>query len=396
MQFITGAAELASSRVPPVFQDREKLSSKYVPERLPHRDDQLRVLRELVLDVVEGRATTPRTVVLVGPTGAGKTSSVMLLSRLLSAEGRAFTFAHVNLRVEGETPFQLFSSLYEKISGLPASRSLGAQELLKEVVGALKRRGLPAVLTFDEVEFHARSSLRSALYAIARLHEVVSVPVPTATVLIARGLEWMKLLDPAERSSLGNLVIRYPPYSSEQLFDILLFRCSEAFARGAIGEDVIKWLADYTYAYMGSDVRRALDVLLYAGILAEHEGCERVALRHVLGALRNLETFIAPADVEALTLHEKLLLYAALRLARARPRLRLSELWEEYSSLLESYDLGQVTFDEFEDLVQRLVDVGALMAEGPARVSPAPSVNIELIRDSLRSQLRAAVGDDSS
>lgn len=366
-----------------IFVDKEKLSSKYVPEKLPHRDYQLEVLEKILLDVVEKHAMTPRTLALTGPTGVGKTSSIVLLHRLFRTRGLQYMFAHINMRIEGETPFQLFSSLYEKLTGVQASRSLGAQELLKEVVGVLKKRDLPALLVFDEVEFHARSSLRSVIYALVRLHEIVAVPVPIATVFIARGSDWLKLLDPAERSSLGNLIVRYPPYSREQLYDILSYRASESFAKGVVGDDVVRWLAEYTYTYMSSDVRRALDTLLYAGILAEQEGDAKVTLKHVVNALRNLETFIAPADVESLSVREKILLYALLQLVKAKPYVRFSELWEEYNSLLESYG-EEVDYEEFEDLVQHLADIGALMIEGPARVAPAPSLNLEAIRNHLK------------
>ena len=367
-----------------IFVEKERLSSNYVPERLLHRDYQLSVLRELLLDAVERRATMLRTVVVIGPTGVGKTSSIVLLHRSFQARGLRYMFAHVNMRIEGETPFQLFSSLYEKLTGVQASRSLGAQELLKEIAGVLRKRDLPALLVFDEVEFHARSSLRSVIYALVRLHEIVAVPVPVSMVFIARSLDWLKLLDSAERSSLGNLIVRYPPYSREQLYDILSYRASESFAKGAIGDDVIRWLAEYTYTYMSSDVRRALDTLLYAGILAEQEDSGRVSLRHVVSALRNLETFIAPADVESLSMREKILLYALLQLVKAKPYVRLSELWEEYNSLLESYGEKQVDYEEFEDLVQHLADIGALMVEGPTRVAPAPSLNLEAIRSHLK------------
>lgn len=367
-----------------IFIDREKLSSRHVPGRLPHRDYQLSILRKFIFDVLESDATTLRTVMLVGPTGTGKTSSIILLHRSLMAEEREHAFVHVNMRIEGETPFQLFSAMYEKLTGMPASRSISGQELLKEVTNVLRRSGLPAILAFDEIEFHARSSLRSVLYALLRLNEVTSKLVPMAIVFVARGLDWLKLLEPAERSSLGNLIVRYPPYSREQLFDILSFRASEAFASGVIGDDVLKWLADYTYTYMSGDVRRALDTLLYAGVLAEQEGAGKVTLRHVLDALRNVEAFIAPADIGSLTVREKLLLYAALQLVKARPYARLSELWEEYTALAESYGLDAGSLESFEDMVQRLIDLGALMAEGPARVAPTPSLNLEVLKEALR------------
>ncbi|MCD6357386.1 MAG: hypothetical protein J7L75_02285, partial [Thermoproteales archaeon] len=179
----------------------------------------------------------------------------------------------------------------------------------------------------------------------------------------------------------------YPPYTREQLFDILLYRASEAFRDGAVGEDIVQWLADYTYTYMASDVRRALDTLFYAGILAEQEGSSKVMLDHVLKALRNLDAFIAPADVQRLSPYEQAVLYSALKLMEfsSKPYVRLSELWEKFLVVIEQVGLDALKLEEFEDIVQRLVDMGALLTEGPARIAPAPSINLEVVEASLKS-----------
>ncbi|RLF05909.1 MAG: hypothetical protein DRK00_03150 [Thermoprotei archaeon] len=370
-----------------VFIDREKLSSRYVPPQLPHRDAQLRTLEELLHDVVRGEAEMPRVIQLVGPTGTGKTSSVYLLHRRLSARGGEHLFIYLNLRIEGSTPFLLFSTLYERLTGHPASRSLSAQEVLRKFLRKLREGGKPALIVLDEVEYHAKGSLSSVIYTLTRLQEMGVDALQVATLFVARSLSWLKLLDPAERSSLGNIVISYPPYTREQLFDILLYRASEAFKEDAAGEDLIQWLADYTYTYMASDVRRALDTLFYAGILAEQDGSSRVTLDHVLKALRNLDAFIAPADVQRLSPYEQVVLYSALKLMEisSKPYVRLSELWEKFLVVSEQVGLDTLSLGEFEDIVQRLVDMGALLTEGPARIAPAPSINLEVVEASLKS-----------
>ncbi|MEM3138348.1 MAG: AAA family ATPase, partial [Thermofilaceae archaeon] len=245
--------------MPTVFIDKEKLSSRYVPPKLPHRGQQLRILENIVIDVIGGMAAS-RVALLTGPVGTGKTSSVILLHSSLCDRCSEHIFAYMNMRFCGETPFTFFSSFYEKVTNLPASRSLGAGEILREILKALEKRGKPTLLVLDEAEHHARSSLRTVIYTLTRLHEVEQ-SLSIAVLFISRNLEWLKLLDPAERSTLGNLVIHYSPYSTEQLYDILSYRASEAFKVGAVNDETLKWLAEYTHLYMCSDVRRALDTL---------------------------------------------------------------------------------------------------------------------------------------
>lgn len=367
-----------------VFVDKEKLSSRYVPPKLPHRDRQLRILENIVTDVI-GEMSASRVALLTGPVGTGKTSSVILLHNFLCSRGSEHIFAHMNMKFCGETPFTFFSSFYEKVTNLPASRSLGAGEILRETLKALEKEHKTTLLVVDEAEHHARSSLRTVIYALTRLHEVEQ-SLPMVVIFISRNLEWLKLLDPAERSTLGNLVIHYPPYSTEQLYDILSYRAAEAFKVGAISDETLKWLAEYTYLYMSNDVRRALDTLLYAGILAEQENYGKVAKDHVITALKGVEAFIAPADVERLNVHEKLVLYATLRLAEhsSKPYVKISELWDEFNLLLEQFKVKRINFNEFESIVQKLSDLGALLSEGPARISTSSTLNLELIEAALK------------
>ncbi len=382
-----------------VFVDREKLSSRYIPPKLPHRDQQLRILESIMADVI-GEAAAYRVVLLTGPVGTGKTSSVILLHNSLHSRGVDHVFAYMNMKFCGETPFTFFSSFYEKVTNLPASRSLGAGEILRETLKALEREGKPTLLALDEAEHHARSSLRTVIYALTRLHEV-GQSLSIVVLFVSRNLEWLKFLDPAERSTIGNLVVRYPPYSAGQLYDILSYRASEAFKVGAISDETLKWLAEYTYLYMYSDVRRALDTLLYAGILAEQESHEKVTKDHLITALKNIEAFIAPAEIERLNIYEKLVLCATLRLTErsSKPYVRISELWDEFNLLLEQFRLRQVNFDEFESTVQKLSDLGALLSEGPARIFASPTLNLELVEATLKPMQRERRGkrfDDRS
>ncbi|MEM3137729.1 MAG: hypothetical protein QW760_04360, partial [Thermofilaceae archaeon] len=127
--------------------------------------------------------------------------------------------------------------------------------------------------------------------------------------------------------------------------------------------------------------------LLYAGILAEQENYGKVTKDHVITALRGMEAFIAPAEVERLNVHEKLVLYATLRLTEhsSKPYVKISELWDEFNLLLEQFRVRQINFNEFENIVQKLSDLGALLSEGPARISASSTLNLELIEATLKS-----------
>ncbi|MEM2099694.1 MAG: AAA family ATPase, partial [Candidatus Bathyarchaeia archaeon] len=55
-----------------IFKDREVLRHDYLPNRLPHREEQIRRLGETVAPVLKGARSS--NVLIYGKTGTGKTA----------------------------------------------------------------------------------------------------------------------------------------------------------------------------------------------------------------------------------------------------------------------------------------------------------------------------------
>jgi len=83
-----------------IFRDREILRHDYVPEHLPHREDQIRFLGEIVAPVLKGVRCS--NVFIYGKTGTGKTAVVKFVMNRLSKKALEFSsptkFCYVNCR----------------------------------------------------------------------------------------------------------------------------------------------------------------------------------------------------------------------------------------------------------------------------------------------------------
>ncbi|MEM4603396.1 MAG: AAA family ATPase, partial [Candidatus Nezhaarchaeales archaeon] len=298
--------------MPKIFIDKDKLSPSYIPDRLPHREAQLRTLLDL-FDVESVRDIVyPKCVQVIGPTGSGKTSSCIKLGKLLEQRalrrGLNFKSIYVNLRLEGSSRFMAFKSMVEKVAFEAVSRSLSPDEVLKQFIETLKARKLVALIVMDEVDFHVRRCKETVVYDLTRLHELTfgeSTNV-LGVVFIARDLDWIKLLDPAERSTLGNIRVLFPPYSKSQVLDILEYRSSEALVPGAVSHEVLDFISDIAVKPpRNGDVRFALDLLLYSGVLAEEQGFDHITIDHVRSVYGKTIESMSLSDFEELSLEEK-------------------------------------------------------------------------------------------
>gem|GEM_PF-691139 len=374
-----------------VFRDRGKLSSKYVPERLPHRDAQLAQLREFFRDLAEGRPYF-KVIQLIGHVGAGKTSSVLLFSREAASRMPGVRFIYVNLRALSEpSPFLVYSTLLTKIGGR-YSRSLSAGEVFLRFVRKLRGKGSYVIVMDEADELSGSRSLRGGriVYNLTRLPELGAENVG-GVVFVSRRRDWQNSLAAEERSSLGSLIIYYPRYSRSQIVDILRYRASEAFREGAVADEVLEYVADLCVNYLDSDLRKALDVLLYAGIAADMDGSGKVDFSHVAKALRNvLDYQFVSADVySSLTLHEKITLYSVV-LALENSSTGYAELSrvKEYAEMIyEAFSLPRPRGAGIEVALQKLYDLGLVGMNGPLKLI----IPVELDVARLKKEIWSAV-----
>ena len=95
-----------------IFLDRSKLSPRYIPDELHHREEEMSLLLTMFKDSYikpdEFLFSTPQ---IVGRSGIGKTSTILKFSNTLESEfknsGLTLKVAYINLKLQGaiNTPF---------------------------------------------------------------------------------------------------------------------------------------------------------------------------------------------------------------------------------------------------------------------------------------------------
>jgi cell division control protein 6 len=88
---------------------------------------------------------------------------------------------------------------------------------------------------------------------------------------ISNDLRFKENLDPRVLSSLGEEEFVFPPYTTEELREILNERAKVAFQPGVISDATLNLCAALAGSEHG-DARRAVDLLRIAGEVAEREG----------------------------------------------------------------------------------------------------------------------------
>ncbi|RLF19539.1 MAG: hypothetical protein DRJ68_05880 [Thermoprotei archaeon] len=159
--------------------------------------------------------------------------------------------------------------------------------------------------------------------------------------------------------------VLFPPYTRDQVLDILEYRASEALKPGAAPRDVLEYIAELSIQPPRSgDVRFALDMLLYSGVLAEQEGFDHITLDHVRAVYGRSLDAISMSELEELTLSEKLVLLASAKalMASSSPYVDLGVVREYLKVVVE--ELGVREVRGVEQSVKKLFEKGFVEVKG--------------------------------
>ena len=350
-----------------IFHDRSKLSSRYIPNELHHRETEMSLLLTMFKDSYikpdEFLFSTPQ---IVGRSGIGKTSTIMKFSKMLENEfiksGLTLKVAYINLKLQGGNKYAVYRFLLEKIAPELPSQGLSAEEMLRYLLSYLTENKIYTLIILDEIEFLLRSNKDSGMiYDFTRLNEfdlskhcnVIGV------VFIARSTDFHDKIDSSELSTLGRLPIEFKPYSIDEISDILLTRTSESFNPNVVGTDIIDEVSLITTSsQVGGDVRYALDLLLYAGNLAEANGSDRITLDQIRKVHGYNKPSLTIEDLKELPKSHLLTLMAILKVQNKRKKqyIELKEIRVYALELADEYKIKKFEFeDSMNDLLERKI-----------------------------------------
>ncbi|MCL7382835.1 MAG: ORC1-type DNA replication protein [Thaumarchaeota archaeon] len=346
-----------------IFKDEEKLSPEYVPPNLPHRENELNMLKTFFSSVIDGTPSISTRVIVSGSVGTGKSALVKLFGQKAVSEaskkGVDLKFLYVNCRIS-KTTFSVLRKLIEQLKARLPERGLSNEEFIHKLLDHLEYKGSYAILALDEVEMLLREEGSEPFYLFSRVgEERLKIP-RISTIFIFRNPEILDTLDASTRSSLLGNIIHLKEYDYSQLYDIVKYRASLAFRPDVLMEDAIQLIADI--ASERGDARYALDILWRAGKYAEAENASQVAPEHVRKAAASVYPTIRREHLEFLEQHSKLILLAlaqALDIEKSA-YVTSSILNDYYKMVCEEYDVEPRSYTSFWEALQRLDDLGII------------------------------------
>jgi len=358
---------------PSIFKSRESLTPEYTPERLPHRENEMKKLVQAFRYMITSPGTISQRVLIIGRTGTGKTvlTKVFLRDfiRIAREKGVSIKYAHVNCH-KNRTLFNVVSDISRQLDIPVPSRGLSVKEIYDAILGHLEETNSYAIIVLDEFHYFASLAGRDAVYFIVRTYDDARSTVRRLSfIFIALDTSMLNYLDPSIEDYLLHQMIKLEPYTSNQLYEILKYRADNAFYEKVVSDEALKFIADYEGSDKGGSgsARSAIEILLKAGDIAEYEGYSRVTLEHVRKAIASTSRELVNIS-EALAyspLHELLIVLAIIRLLRKTglPFVKIGDIEREYSMLCELFNEEPRRHTQIYEYIMNLKKTGVVTAQ---------------------------------
>ncbi|MDQ3971987.1 MAG: AAA family ATPase [Thermoproteota archaeon] len=378
-----------------IFLDRSKLSPRYVPTELPHREKEIERIYHTFRDSFNSPERFPLTIMqIVGPAGIGKTSTVLATMRFLDDQFEKnrlkMKVAYVNLKLQGGNKYAIYRFILEKIAPELPAQGLSAEEMLRFLLRYLIENKIFAFIVLDEIDYLIKITKDSGIiYDLTRLNEFdpESPCHVKGVIFVARSTEFYSKLDQAELSSLGRVPIRFPMYSLKQVGDILSKRCSEAFRPRIVGSDLIDKVSEITVSSdVKGDIRYSLELLLYAGNLAESNNAGAVSLEHILKVHSQIHPSLTLDQIRELSKNQLVTLLAVTIAMRVRDKnyVDIREIRSHAIAICEDLKIRKLEVEDYlDDLrTKNIIEIRSLKEIG------IHSVSVDELQTVLRRQIK--------
>ena len=175
----------------------------------------------------------------------------------------------------------------------------------------------------------------------------------------------------------------FPPYSRNQLEDILKERAAEVFDEGVLEDTVIPVCAAMAAKNEG-DARMAIDLLRTAADIAERNGDDVITEAHVKSAKNSMDMNVVEEAIKTLTLQSKCVLLSIIKNTENNNKTMITgDVYVMYKDIVEILGIQPLTQRRITGLISELDMMGLINAsiKSFGRAGRTKEITLEIPKD---------------
>ncbi len=342
--------------------DLKVFEQSFVPNRMPHRENEINILAENFGKILMG--SRPKNILIFGKSGTGKTAVMKFIGRQLeeiSKEKVRVRTILVNCQVK-DNSYSIFETLGNSFDGekIPFT-GWSFDRLYLTVKKNLENWSGNVILVLDEIDRFVKKNGDDFLYQLLLLDSELNNS-RIILVGITNDLKFSEYLDSRVKSRMNEEKIVFPPYSSDQIYDILYDRIKMANLTGFVSEGSLRLISSLASQENG-DARKAIEILRASIQLAIFSGDETVQEVHVFSAKSRMEYDAVIETIRTLPVQTKALLLGIILLRESgNYQFTTGEVFEAYRNVANGANLPVLTPRRISDMLSDLDSLGLISA----------------------------------
>ncbi|MDR3223768.1 MAG: ORC1-type DNA replication protein [Methanobrevibacter sp.] len=284
-----------------LFKNFDVFDSDYMPPNYNFRENQMEGLAISLRPVF--RNSRPINTVILGQCATGKTTAVKKIFEMVEENKDDIICCYINCQLHN-TLYSVFSKIHKEIVGIePPVSGLSITRLYQIIVEQLKKKKLNLIVAFDDINYLLHEvDVNKIFYDLLRVNEEYE-NVKIGVFAILSDIEFRFELEKNVSSVFSPHEILFPPYSYNEIHDILLDRVKAGFYSNVISDELLDEVTNHTYE--SGDLRVGINLLKIAGNIAESNGSRFIEDKHLDEAIAKNVSANLKQSLESLSEEEK-------------------------------------------------------------------------------------------
>ncbi len=334
-----------------IIKNPNVLRHDYIPNRIIHRDRQQELVTQSLIPLYQ--KSIPPNLLVYGKPGTGKTLVIKKVLKQIQDKVDKNSYQIKIAITNAKDQSNLYNVLVDlgRQLGLKPKKTpddklwlpstgLSISEVFNRILYIVEKKQINTVFVIDEIDHLAKlvdKTGKDILYSITRANLKLKNG-SLSLVGISNDVRFKEELDPRVISTLSEEEIVFPSYATNEIKEILEDRIPIAFEKNVVSVGALNLCASMACRQHG-DARRAIKLLNVAAKTAELNQNEEITDEHVRLASQRIEVDKESQQLDAFSLHEKLLVITIMK----SPNISTGDIYSAYKSLCKIIHQNELT-----------------------------------------------------
>jgi cell division control protein 6 len=334
-----------------IIKNPNVLRHDYIPNRILHRNKQQELVTQSLIPLYQ--KSIPPNLLVYGKPGTGKTLVVNKVLKQIQDRVDKNSYRIKIAITNAKDQSNLYNVLVDlgRQLGLKSKKTsndklwlpstgLSISEVFNRILYIIEKNKINTVFVIDEIDHLAKlvdKTGKDILYSITRANLKLKNG-SLSLVGISNDVRFKEELDPRVISTLSEEEIVFPAYETNEIKEILEDRVPIAFEENVVSAGALNLCASMACRQHG-DARRAIKLLNVAAKTAELNQANLITDEHVRLASQRIEVDKESQQLDAFSLHEKLLVITIMK----SPNISTGDIYSAYKSLCKITHQNELT-----------------------------------------------------